>query len=122
MDDTNTDAMNVLQRLGQGRALQEFAAAYATVAAEVVETGKPGEVSLTLKMTVREQGDAAVLVVEQIKRKVPVRAARGTFVYSVEGWLYAVDPRQQHLPFREVDRPAAEQRRLDDTAPEVREA
>ncbi len=116
------DELNVLQRLGQGRLLEELTVAMASVAAEVVQTGKPGEVTLTLKLTVREQGDPMVLVAESIKRKVPVRAPRGTFLFSVEEWLYVEDPRQPRMQFREVERPAAEQRELDDAAPQVREA
>lgn len=116
------DPLNVLQGLGRGRLLEELTAALASVADEVVQTGKPGSVTLTLKLSTQEQGDPMVQIIETIARKTPTKAARGAIVFAIEGWLYSKDPRQGELQFREVERPTADQRELDDAAPIVREA
>lgn len=115
------DALSILQRIGQGRLIEELAEALAGVADEVVASGKPGAVTLSLKLSTREQGDAMVQIEEKIARKVPSRAARGAFLYAVHGELHAQDPRQARMPFREVDRPEA-QERLVDATPATREA
>lgn len=117
------DALNMIQRLGQGRTLEDLAEAMANVADEVVASGKPGEVTLKLKFSVSAQGEAMVMVAETITRKVPARAPRGQILYALEGWLYSKDPRQPELPaFRPVEQVAAEVRQTDDAAPAVREA
>lgn len=116
------DYLPILQRLGRGRMLEQLAIALASVATEVVETGQAGEVTLKLKLTTREQGDAMITVNETISRKTPTPAARGQYLFSVEGWLYDVDPRQTRLPFRSVEQLTADQRELDDAAPTIREA
>lgn len=122
MTDGTLDTLDILRRLGRGETLNDLAAALTSVATEVVETGQPGEVTLKLKLTTREQGDAMVQITESITRKTPTPASRGQFLFAVEGWLYSEDPRQTRMPFREVARPATEQRALDDAAPAVREA
>ncbi len=106
------DQLNILQRLGQGRLLEELTAALANVADEVVASGKPGQVVLTLKITTRSQGDPQIVIEETVARKLPARAARGAVVYAIDGTLYTRDPRQQELRFETV--PAL--------APEVRSA
>lgn len=104
------DPLSILQRLGQGRTLEELAEALASVADEVVASGKPGEVTLKLKLSTREQGDVMVQIIESITRKVPARAPRGSVLYAVYGGLHAADPRQERMTFREVERPAADVR------------
>ena len=116
------DALGILQRLGQGRLIEELADALVSVADEVVATGKGGSVTLTLTLSTREQGDAMVQIEEKIARKTPTKAARGAFLFAVHGELHAQDPRQTRMSFREVDRPTPDQRELDDVAPTVREA
>lgn len=110
--EVSLDYLAVLQRLGNGRLLEELAVALSSVCDEVVATGKPGQVTLTLKIATREQHDPMIAIAETITRKPPTRAPRGTYLYAVEGWLYSRDPRQTELPFRAVD----------DAAPTVREA
>lgn len=115
------DYLPILKRLGRGQMLEQLAIALASVATEVVETGQPGEVTLKLKLTTREQGDAMITIAETIARKTPTPASRGQYLYSVEGWLYDVDPRQERLPFRTVEQPIADQRELKDPVPTIRE-
>lgn len=115
------DTLDILRRLGRGQMLEELANALSSVATEVVETGQPGEVTLKLKLTTREQGDAMITINETITRKTPTPASRGQFLYSVEGWLYSADPRQERLPLRDIGNPTPQQRDLDDDAPISRE-
>ena len=102
------DALSVLKRLAQGHLIEELEAALALTASEVVETGKPGVVSVTFKVSNAGQGEAMVVIEESIKRRAPVRAPRGGFLYAVDGALHADDPRQTRLPWREVDRETGE--------------
>lgn len=104
------DPLAILNRIGRGRLLEELTEALAQVADEVVATGKAGSVTLSLKVSTREQGDEMVTITESIGRKLPARAARGGYLYAVDGGLYATDPRQLELPMRVVDQPAAELR------------
>lgn len=116
------DDLGVISRIGQGRLIERLAESLSAVADEVVATGKPGTVTLTLKVTTTEAGDAMVQVTEQIARKPPTRAARGAFLYSVDGELYAQDPRQPTMPgFRAVETPEPEVRTAAEQAPTVRE-
>lgn len=120
--DGTLDTLDILRRLGRGETLHDLAAALTSVATEVVETGQPGEVTLKLKLTTREQGDTMVQISDSITRKTPTPASRGQYLFAYQGWLYSEDPQQAKLPFRAVDRPEPEQRQLDDAAPLVREA
>ena len=115
------DALHVLQNLGQGRLLDELVAALEHVAAEVSETGKPGTVTLNLKVSTRAAGDAFVMIEESVTRKPPTKAARGSYFYAVDGALYRDDPRQMRLELREVDRSTGEIREHAEQAPVVRE-
>lgn len=97
------DALSVLRRLGTGRLLEDLADSLAVTAAEVVETGKPGVVTLTLKVSNKSQGDPLVVVDEVVSRRSPKLDPRGAFFFAVEGGLYKEDPRQVRMEFREVD-------------------
>ncbi len=97
------DALAVLQRLGTGRLLEELHEALVTTAEEVVATGKPGTVTLTLKVSNNSQGDAMVMVRETVSRSAPKRDPRGAMFYALDGALHREDPRQAVMEFRTVD-------------------
>lgn len=115
------DVLGTIRRLGNGHLLDELADALALVSAEVVETGKPGAVTLTLKVSNREIGDVMVIVQDQITRKLPTKPARGTYVFAVGGGLYSRDPRQVEMSFRAVES-TPEIRDTDGSSPSIREA
>jgi hypothetical protein len=107
------DALTILQRLGSGKLMEELATALSVTAEEVVTTGKPGTVTLTLKVSNKQQGDAMVFVDEQISRTAPKKDPRGALFYAVQGDLYREDPRQGKLDFRTVDTNTGEIKDLD---------
>lgn len=116
------DYLNPLSRLGQGKALQEFYEAFALVASDVVATGNAGQVQLTLKLSVRRQGDPEVIIEETIKRTPPSKAVRGAILYALDGALHARDPRQPEMAFRTVGDSGSTTRHLDDIDASVRRA
>lgn len=96
------DALAIIQRLGSGDLLDDLAKALQDTATEVVETGKPGTVTLKFKISNKKQGDCLVMIDETVSRVSPKEDPRGAFFYSVEGGLFREDPRQFPLEFREV--------------------
>ena len=98
------DALNVLQRLGRGHLIDELHAAILAVAEEVVATGQPGAVTVTLRISHDAKYDPAlVIIAEEVKRTPPKGAAKGAMFYALEGLLHDRDPRQPGLPeFRVV--------------------
>lgn len=77
----------------------------------VIKTGKVGEV--TLKLTIRPNGEVGVMITDDIKAKVP-ELTRGTtaFFSDEHGNLLRRDPRQGDM-FREVaDKDTGELRRV----------
>lgn len=93
---------DILRELGSGNTYDELTAKLAEVVEAVTTTRKVGEISIKLK--VKPNGDAGVIVADEIKSKVP-EASRGETVFFVTsgGSLVRQDPRQQDLPLRRVD-------------------
>lgn len=116
------DALGILKRIGNGHLIEDIAEALAEVGANVVETGKPGQVTVTLKVSVQQVGDPMVIVNDTVARKMPTKAARGVLLYAVDGGLHTRDPRQVEMEFRRVDPAQTEIRESDGGAPVVREA
>lgn len=114
------DPKDLIGRIGNGRMLEDLAAALAAVADEVVQTGKKGRVTLALVISTREAGDPMVVVSEEIKRVPPTRAPRGTFLFSHRGQLSTTDPTQVPLPFRDVDLETGEIRTASPVEYEIR--
>lgn len=115
------DALAILQRLAGGNLIREVVDALATTAEEVVATGKPGTVTLTLKVSTKNQGDPFVIVEETLARAAPKKDARGAYFFAVDGELHRDDPRQTRIDFRTVDRDTGEVRAAGDVAATVRE-
>ena len=110
------DPLMVLQRLGSGYLLDELTEALVRTAEEVVETGKGGTVTLTLKVSTPSQGNPMVIVAEQISRSAPKKDAKGAMFFILDGALHKEDIRQPRLDFRTVDHDTGEIR--DVVAPE----
>lgn len=102
------DALSVLMRLGSGRLLDELHDALVVTAEEVVNTGKPGTVTVTLKVSNKCQGDPLVMVDEIVSRSAPKKDPRGSVFYAINGGLHRDDPRQVKMEFRTVDRETGE--------------
>lgn len=97
------DILAILQRLGMGRTLGELEDALVSTAEEVVATGRPGMVTLALRITTTSQGNPQVAIAETISRSVPKKAPRGAAFYAVNGGLFKEDPRQEQMDFRTVE-------------------
>ena len=97
------DGLGIIRRLGSGYLIEQLAEALATTAEEVVATGRPGTVTLTLKISTENQGDPMVIVRETIGRKAPCRDPKGAYFFALDGDLHHDDPRQTRMEFRAVD-------------------
>lgn len=115
------DALAVVQRLGGGKLLEELNEALAKTASEVVETGKPGVVTIQLKVSSKAQGDPMVFVEETISRAAPKKDPRAAYFFALQGELHKTDPRQPQMEFRAVDVLTGELRETDDIQ-QIREA
>lgn len=91
----------ILRELCAGETYEELTARLGEVVEAVAETRKVGLISITLK--IKPNGDAGVIVTDEIKTKVPEKA-RGDTVFFVTsgGSLVRQDPRQPDLPLRSV--------------------
>jgi hypothetical protein len=115
------DALGTLQRLANGKLIEEVYDALARTAEEVVATGKSGTVTVTLKVSTKNQGDPFVIVEEVIARSAPKKDPRGAYFFALDGELHKSDPRQTRLEFRTVDHETGEVREFRDET-ELREA
>jgi curli biogenesis system outer membrane secretion channel CsgG len=97
------DALAILQRLGSGQLLDDLSEALTATAAEVVETGKPGKVTVSFKISNKHQGDVLVMIDETVARVSPKDDPKGAFFFAVNGALHRDDPRQAKMDFRAVD-------------------
>lgn len=97
--------VTTLQNLRNGGALDDLYDAVANVVANVRAAGRPGEVTLKIKIAPLSKGDGNVLAFhDAVTMKLP-KVERGTSVlYADEnGELSRTDPRQPKLPeLREV--------------------
>lgn len=116
------DALAALQRLGGGHFIEELASALIVTSEEVVTTGKPGTVTVTLKISQKPAGTPSVIVEEAIARTAPKKDAKGAFFYAVDGELHHNDPRQVQMEFRTVDKVTGEVIEVPASSTVVREA
>ncbi len=115
------DALATLQRLANGRLIDELHTALVTTAEEVVATGKTGTVTVTFKVSNRGAGDPLVIIEETIARSAPKKDPKGAFFFAIDGALHREDPRQTTLEFRTVDTETGEIREPGTFGPVVRE-
>lgn len=87
-----------VQRHRGGKALDEASAKLAEVVAAVVETGKAGTVTITLKIAPASRGNGAVTVTDEVTAKIPQSPRPDSFWFASEdGALSKDDPRQKEL-------------------------
>lgn len=98
------DALNVVQRLGTGRFIEDLAE-HLDFVCEAVRAGKKGSKGkLTVTFDIEKPGDdIAVVVNETFGQTLPKKPARGALFFALDG-LHASDPREQPLPVRAVER------------------
>ena len=98
--------LETLRELRAGRTLEDLAVNVADIVKAVHQTGKSGELTLTLKFKPPKAGGAAYLMVEDsFKVKVPKLDHGDTvFFYTRDGGLTRQDPTQMDLlPVRPVN-------------------
>jgi hypothetical protein len=97
--EATVDALHALQRLDDGQLLVRLVDMLSEVSAEVVMSGKPGSVTLQLKVSNNGQGDVMTIVTPTLKRTAPPPPElHGTLFFTINGELLDRDPRQQRLP------------------------
>jgi hypothetical protein len=118
------EAISVFLRLGRGNLVNEIHDALLSVAGEVVETGKAGSVTVTLKVSHPSGSDRSLVVVdEEVKRTLPKTDPKGAMFFSLDKELYERDPRQAELQtFRVVNEDTGEFRDVSQAESSVREA
>jgi hypothetical protein len=115
--------LQVLSLLGLGRFPQEFADAIARVGTDVIATGRPGGVTVTLKISPAgsQTGDPMVVVEDEVKVKLPSKKPMGNYLHVLDGEIWRDDPRQTVMDLRTVDHTSGEVRTVTDKTPDVRE-
>lgn len=92
---------DVVRDLDGGNTYDELTAALAEVVSGVMATRKAGE--LSLKLTIRPNGENSVSIVDDVKVKVPAPPrGQNIFFATEDGALVRNDPRQKTLPLRDV--------------------
>lgn len=116
------DGISTLQSLGggDGKTIEEWFAAVVKTAEEVVETGRPGTVTLTVRISTTAQGNQWITLAEQVGRSSPKKPPYGAALFAFEGDLHRADPRQTKMEFHKVDSDPGEIRRVDDVVVEER--
>ena len=91
--------------IDNGATVAEFAAALQAINAAVRETGKGGDVTLTISVTPASKGNSDVVMVKtKVRAKLPEASRRQTVFYLDDSnQLVRNDPKQQTLPLRVVD-------------------
>lgn len=91
--------MVTLQRHRGGKLLDEASKALQELVAAVALTGKGGTVTLTLAVKPATRGQAAVVVQDRMKTKIPQMEPEASFWFATaDGDLQKDDPRQASLP------------------------
>lgn len=93
---------DILRELAGGVAYDDLTAGLAEVVSAVMATRKAGEI--TLKLSVRANGENSVSISDDIKVKVP-KPPRGLNIFfaTADGSLVRNDPRQGDLPLRRIE-------------------
>lgn len=97
---TSNSFLAALQRHRGGKALEDASDRLAEVVAAVMESGKPGAVTLTLTVKQASRGQSAVTLTDKITAKVPVAVEPDSFWFATQdGALSKDDPRQAEMQF-----------------------
>ena len=98
---------DVVRELSSGTTYEDITANLSEIVDAVVLHRKTGE--LTVKLTVRPNGENSVRMIADIKAKVPQAPRAETIFFAAAGGLLTrEDPRQTKLPLREVVEEATE--------------
>lgn len=94
---------DVLRDIRKGRVVDIATDKLAEVVQAVVETGKPGELNLKLKIKTKERGDNCVTVSAEVTQKIPqLSLPDAIFFANAGGDLLRDDPTQMRM-FADAD-------------------
>lgn len=100
---------DVLRRLKSGTLIDEASAKLAELVKKVEETGKSGEITIKIKVSMAPAG--AMALAGEVATKLPKESRIETLMFPTpDGNLEIEDPKQPKLPFIEPVKPAAEVR------------
>lgn len=89
---------DVLRDIRKGRVVEAASDELAEVVKAVLDTAKPGELTLKLKVSPQGKGDNAVIVSAEVKSKRPVaKLPDALFFADLDGDLLREDPTQQRI-------------------------
>jgi hypothetical protein len=106
MTDIDTDweivpFATVLQQIQKGTAASRASEALADLVAAVIGTGKPGAMTLTIKVEPMVKGgseDGSLILTAVVASKTPRDDSSGVFFGTERGTLTRTDPRQLEIP------------------------
>lgn len=89
---------DILREIRKGRAVDLASQRFAELIQAVDETGKPGELTITLKVKPEKGGGSQKTVIPVIKCKMPeMDIAEGVFFSDEAGDLHRSDPAQKDI-------------------------
>lgn len=95
---------DILRQIRKGAPVEEATHALADVVKAVDETGKPGQITITLTIKPAKHGGPEKTIIAEVKAKKPRSdIAPAIFFSNDEGDLVRVDPRQEEMELHEVD-------------------
>lgn len=89
-------ALQVLQRLGGGKFLEDLADQLELASKDVLSAGQGATVTARFRLTPAAGSDIGIVVEESLARTTPKRKPRGAIFYSHDG-LHSEDPRQTRM-------------------------
>ena len=92
----------VIQDIGRGALVERLTTAYGDLAIAVVDTGKPGTLTVTLKVEpLKESSDPTIVTVTaDCTLKLPTEKQVSIFYADAAGNLTRDDPRRPEMPVR----------------------
>ncbi|WP_435583355.1 hypothetical protein [Amycolatopsis thermoflava] len=97
-EDAPRDFAAFILEQARGKTHRELSEALAHIAREVIKTGKPGKLQLTLHLKPQKNVEGAVMVADEIKTGVPKFDRPASIFYATDvGDLVRQDPRQPSL-------------------------
>jgi hypothetical protein len=89
---------DILREIRKGRAVDLASLRFAELIQAVDETGKPGELTITLKVKPEKGGGSQKTIIPVIKVKIPeLDLAEGVFFSDAEGDVHRSDPAQKDI-------------------------
>lgn len=89
---------DILRDIRKGRAVDLASQRLAEIVQAVDETGKPGELTITMKVKPEKGGGSQKSIAVSVKAKIPeVDLPEGVFFSDADGDLHRTDPQQQEM-------------------------